>query len=393
MTFNFRTACVVFFTLFVLLLASCAESEKITDSEDTTESVEKETNAPSKTTSETSEASTDNEVGKIYSPGEQPLPPMTDEEQAAADSGGATKTEATPTSQTKSLVTTTTTQQQQSPTQPSQSSGDQNIYYHEIYLATSDNLESWDLSDEAIAEHASMPDILQLQQDIGDFEAGTLLLTFVDASDMATSSGTENIGLQYSTDHGNTWSERIIITIEGTEDEIPVDPSLVQLDDGTLLLYYFDFSEGMSFSTSDSFSMYVASSSDGKTFTQEQAAFTYNEYMTDPEVVYFDSTWYMYFVTPGSGDIAVASSDDGLTFDYLRDTGIHGVPGTLVVDTELQLYGCAVGTASGITRSTSSDGLSFSDAEVILTGPGQCAPDLVGLDDGTYFMAVNVQKI
>ncbi len=262
------------------------------------------------------------------------------------------------------------------PVEPS-GGGGAGPYYHEIFFATSTDGETWDVESESFVQHASVPDLILLDQDVGDFEAGTLLSYFVDASNMPAG-GNEMIGLVYSTDNGETWSEQEVITIVGSESQTPVDPSIVQLENGNLRLYYFDL--GTVRSGEGEFAMYAAISDDGRTFTVEQAVFTSTTLMTDPEVILFDNTWFMYFVM---GTIAVATSSDGLNFIYIDDTELQGIPGAVVVDDGSYLYGCS----GGVTRATSSDGLTFETEEVVVT-EDLCDPAPVLLDDRSFAMLV-----
>ncbi len=250
-------------------------------------------------------------------------------------------------------------------------------YYHELFVATSTDGETWSVKDESFVQHASVPDLVLLDQDVGDFNAGTLLTYFVDASDMPAG-GQEEIGLMYSTDNGETWSEKEVITIVGSEGQTPVDPSIVQLEDGSLRLYYFDLSTTRS--SSGEFVMYAAYSNDGKTFSVEQAVFTSTTLMTDPEVILFNDAWFMYF---WMGTIVVATASDGLNFAYVDDTGLVGIPGAAVVNDEVYLYGCS----GSVIRATSSDGITFSTEEKVIE-MSLCDPAPVFLDDGSFVMIV-----
>lgn len=262
---------------------------------------------------------------------------------------------------------------------------DQALGEHKTYFATSEDGDSWEVQEEAIAEQASVPDLILLEQDIGEFEADTLLMYYVDTSTADDEAGSENIALMYSTDKGETWSEKEFIAVEGAEDHVVVDPSLVQLEDGTLRLYYFDFSQGKDIASGEdiSYTQYAAESSDGKTFTLKQAVLETDFGLTDPEVIFFKDQWFMYMATLEDFAASVAVSDDGLNFEYVENTGIKAVPGAFVAGDQVYLLGCDL----GITRSVSDDGISFSDTEVIISRPG-CDPSMVQFDDGSYAMTL-----
>ena len=112
-------------------------------------------------------------------------------------------------------------------------------YWHDIRFITSKE-ENWNDGINVIFEHGSVPDAIVLNKDVGDFKAGTLMTIFVYFE--KEESEIEEIGMLYSEDNGKTWSDIIILTIDGAEGHVPVDPSIIQLEDGSLVLYYFDFS-------------------------------------------------------------------------------------------------------------------------------------------------------
>ncbi|PIN78640.1 hypothetical protein COV16_05690, partial [Candidatus Woesearchaeota archaeon CG10_big_fil_rev_8_21_14_0_10_34_8] len=156
---------------------------------------------------------------------------------------------------------------------------DSGPYGHYISFTTSNDQKTWDIEKTAIQEHASVPDAIILEHNIGNFRAGTIMAVFVDASvmisqDEKSSKGQEKIGMMYSEDKGKTWSEIQIINIEGSEGHVPVDPSIVQLDDGTLLLYYFDFNAMISKADYDQYKIYVAESQDGLAYNAIELAYS-----------------------------------------------------------------------------------------------------------------------
>ncbi len=262
-----------------------------------------------------------------------------------------------------------------------QESGIQN---HALFIAFSDDGDTWDVNEETIAEEASVGNLMALTQDAGEYEAGDLLAYFVDASEMAKI-GEERIGLISSTDNGKTWSERQKIVINDLPDTIlTVDPTAVQLDDGSIRIFFFDFSQvgGVAQEDWDEDQDHVilsAISTDGETFDFEGESFR-RVNVTDPEVVKFGDMWFMYLAAMAEDGIAIATSVDGQSFE---DTGIvinmEGIPGSLVVDDEVQIFGCS---RTGITRASSTDGTTFSEEEIALQVPA-CDPDPAILADGS----------
>jgi hypothetical protein len=256
--------------------------------------------------------------------------------------------------------------------------GDTGPYFDNVSRATSEDGVTWTVDEDPLLEHASVPDLIYLNSTVGDFAAGTAISYFVDASDFSVG---EQIGMIYSTDDGETWSEQEVITIVGSEGQTPVDPSIVQLENGSLRLYYFDLSTVRS--RSGEYSIYAASSEDGKTFTVEQVVFKNATLITDPEVIFFNEIWIMYMpMHDADGNIIIATSTDGLDFEYVENTDKAGVPrGAVVVENEVYLYGCD----DGITLATSSDGFTFGAETVVIEGE-YCDAGPARLSDGSFLM-------
>lgn len=231
-------------------------------------------------------------------------------------------------------------------------------YLHSIYFASSSNGTSWTLDSQPLAEHASVPEIIELSQDLGDYEAGTLLSYFVDAENMTSGPGGEEIGILSSSDSGQTWSARKNAVFPGLDkDMTPVDPSVIQLDDSRLRLYFFDITGSMTGSGDSggkpaSSVFYSAVSSDGVNFDFEGQVFSASG-ATDPDVVYFNDKWLMYYA--GREGARVATSADGLTFSDIGSLNTPGVPNAMVVGTRVYVYNCY----QGVSYATSTNGTSF----------------------------------
>jgi len=222
-------------------------------------------------------------------------------------------------------------------------------YFDSIYFGSESN-NVWMTDSEIInigfiEEHASVPDLIMLTQDIGNYKNGDLMTYFVDAS-----SGIEEIGIKSSSDLGVSWSKKKNADISKIEDMRPVDPSIVQLEDGSLRLYFYDFKNNLN---QDLSNIYSAKSYDGINFELEQKVFSYN-HITDPEVIYFNGKWFMYLAN--NGNVLLAVSEDGLNFEVYQDVVIDcSIPGAFV-DNGVYLY---CNNYAGVNEFFSSDGYNF----------------------------------
>lgn len=265
---------------------------------------------------------------------------------------------------------------------------------HTTYFATSEDGIDWTLREDPIAHYASVPELVIALGELGPFPAGTLLTYFVDGTQ---DHGREDVelGLIYSLDGGETWSDRVYTTMEGMPDDtIAVDPSLVVLDDGRVRLYYFDFAAdpNMGGPVPDDapeftgFQFHSAISENGIDFTYEGLVYTTDALATDPDVVEFNDEWYLYFMSQAAVSMMVARSDDPVEFSTAEKVNNNGIPGLVVVGEEMWLFSCG---AEGITRLTSEDGITFQevDSSVLTVSNGvHCDPSPIQLEDGTYAM-------
>jgi len=267
--------------------------------------------------------------------------------------------------------------------------GNQGPYFHSLYFGTAADLDHWTLGETPIIEHASVPDLILLNKPVGSLSAGTLVTYFVDAH---SGGGEEQVGMLSSSDNGAHWSDLADITVEGKPSGMkPVDPSIVQLDDGRLRLYFYDIS-GAAAGIIGPHSIYSAVSNDGINFVFEGEVFTSNASMTDPEVVYFNNTWLMYYAV--GQNVSLAVSDDGLSFtDRGRINNVISIPGAIITDGQLNIFGCS----NPVSYAVSSDGETFGSRHET-TGIGEvgtvdfyCGPAPVLLEDGTFVMIIKWQ--
>ena len=255
---------------------------------------------------------------------------------------------------------------------------------HTVYLASSADGKAWKKGS-LVQRQASVPDLIQLSQDIGKYKKGDLLVYFVDFSTLTKNAGSEQLGLISSSDGGKTWSKKVNIKISNQPNKgAAVDPSLVQLSDGRLRLYFFgsEVTQGDPAKVEGEHKVYSAVSINGINFKTETGARFAAERLTDPEVIFYKGSWYMYWSNGQNTKLAISS--DGLPFTEKEISGgdVGGVPGALATsEGGVRLFGCKRG---GIATAVSTDGTNFKpEQEGILNG---CDPAPIRLGDGTYLM-------
>lgn len=231
---------------------------------------------------------------------------------------------------------------------------------HNTYVTSGKVSSGFVPSAEPIFTGASVPEVVQLTQTSTVGNEGDLLLYFVDASTL-TSPGAEQIGFARSTDQGKTWSEKTTITVLGKENAGPVvDPSLVQLSDGSVRMYFYGATKISDPATDTSQHLvYSAVSTDGTTFTVEDGVRFSAQKLTDPEVVEIDKDYWVMYYSLGQ-TTGIATSGDGLEwFDSKQSWSGGGVPGAYVDAAGLvHLYGC---TLNGLVTASSTDATTFTE--------------------------------
>src|SRR3990167_6131901 len=202
---------------------------------------------------------------------------------------------------------------------------------HTAYLASSTDGKTWKKGI-LVQKQASVPDLIQLSGGVGVFKKGDLLVYFVDFSTLTPSSGSEQLGLVSSSDTGKTWNKKVSVKISNKPNKgAAVDPSVVQLPDGRLRLYFFgsEVTQGDPAKAGGDHKVYSAVSADGINFQIEEGTRFAAKNLTDPEVIFYKGDWYMYWSSGQNTKLAVSS--DGLTFTEKEITGgeVGGVPGAL----------------------------------------------------------------
>ncbi len=266
--------------------------------------------------------------------------------------------------------------------------------FDNVYFVVSSNGKNWQPGN-FVAKEASVPDIIQLEKDSGNFKRSDLLIYFVDFSNF-NFPVMENLGLVVSQDNGKTWDNKTIVNLANKPNKgAAVDPSVVQLDDGRLRLYFFgsETTEGDPALVSGPHKVYSAISSDGINFTAETGARFQDNNLTDPEVIRYGNQWFMYYSVGTATKLAV--SGDGLNFSAqtITDGDIGGVPGAVVFDGSIRLFACG----KGITTATASDGINFTkEQDDIFDGKIQgivCDPSVIKMDNGEYSMVYKTRII
>ena len=277
----------------------------------------------------------------------------------------------------------------QSPTPPGQSPQQNATFdaispnFDNVNFTVSADGKNWQPGN-LIAKSASVPDIIQLKKDSGNFKKDDLLIYFANFSNFGQPK-LEALGLIVSHDNGKTWSNRTAINLDKGA---AVDPSIVQLDDGRLRLYFFgpETIAGDPALAPGPHKVYSAISSDGINFTAETGVRFQDNNLTDPEVIRYGNQWFMYYSVGSATKLAVGS--DGLNFSAHMITGgnIGGVPGAVVFDGGVRLFACG----KGLTTTTASDGINFTKEQADIFG-GKirglvCDPAVIKMANGGYSM-------
>ncbi|MDG1949533.1 MAG: sialidase family protein [bacterium] len=246
-------------------------------------------------------------------------------------------------------------------------------YWQNLVVSTSNDSEAWGDS-VTIVEHASGPDALVLHSDIGDYGHDDVLLVMTYFPENLVGAG--ELSMMRSSDNAASWSEPVELTLEGAGEQIPVDPSIYQLEDGRLLLLYQDLRE--SNDQHETHTFYIALSSDGSLFTYEGDIFSTTDFAIHPDLIEYEGEWHLFYAIDSEGEgIYMATSDVYTTFSDAQSVGVGGIPGTVIVDGELVLYGCDL---DGMPVATYQGGILFEETAKLRIGG--CAPSPVLMSNG-----------
>lgn len=249
----------------------------------------------------------------------------------------------------------------------------------EIHMATSSDGLTFDEKG-LILERAGVPNLLKLQNN-------DLILTYQYFSD-SSEAMFGIIAYSVSKDNGTTWSEPKAINFENLPDpldsaKVPMDPTLVQLKDGRLRLYFTYHAKGnqraalYSTTTADANidSTFVANKTPALILSPEAT-------LLDPAVTFFDGAWHHYTCQADSDNNYHSISTDGLTFTLQDDISLpmDFLGQVIPFKDGLRFYG----TGNGVTSAFSSDGFIWEiDGVNIVEGAD---PAVQQLNDGSFVM-------
>jgi len=167
----------------------------------------------------------------------------------------------------------------------------------------------------------------------------------------------------------------------------PVDPTIVELEDGRLRLYYTYHSSEDEFARMSSS---VAESIDDDFVYEDGVRLSVDGiHLLDPAVIYFDGTWHHFAQQNGRAKDGYFNyhsvSEDGLEFtredDILLNTQMLGNP--ILANDGIRFYGSSDGK---VLSAFSTDGYTWEmDKEARIEGGGD--PAVVKLPDGNFLMA------
>jgi hypothetical protein len=201
----------------------------------------------------------------------------------------------------------------------------------EVYGAVSTDGVTFEELPGPFFERASVPEVVELARPGAAGPAGLLLLYFVDFSGERLEPSSEGVSVASSTD-GRVWTAKEPVRVLGKRHRgAAVDPSVVQLADGRLRMYFFgsEATRGDPAAVPGDHVIYSALSEDGLTFTVESGVRFQATGITDPDVLRVGEEWWM--VLSRGQETLLARSEDGLTFTEdprLRLT-LGGVPGAV----------------------------------------------------------------
>jgi hypothetical protein len=180
---------------------------------------------------------------------------------------------------------------------------------HAVYGATSKDGVIFTDFPEPFFKEASVPDVVEITVNGSKVAPkGTLVLYFLDFSRMRRGDASDAV-MVTSTD-GRSWSPKTRLVFRGLDHpEIVADPSVVELPDGKLRLYFFyPGAPGTPITGPNEF--WSAISEDGVNFQVEPGVRLRGPGATDPEVVKAGDEWLMIYAMPGGPHLA--RSRDGL---------------------------------------------------------------------------------
>lgn len=247
-----------------------------------------------------------------------------------------------------------------------------------IQMATSTDGLNFQKGD-VLFEQSGVPNLLRLND-------GTLILTY-----QYFSSESEDlfdvIAYSVSNDEGETWSDTKPMTLVGLPMGLdsrkhPMDPTLVQLSDGRLRLYFTYHAQG-----NKTAALYAATAPDDQidsTFQVETTpALMTSSNLLDPAVVYFDGVWHHYTWQDSGDDNYHSTSTDGASFTLQDNINLpmDFLGQVITTDAGLRFYGTGKG---GVVSAVSTNGSDWTmESGQRIQGAD---PAVQRLADGSYLM-------
>lgn len=250
---------------------------------------------------------------------------------------------------------------------------------HQIHFATSKDGVNWEIESNPIMKEASVPDIIVLSGRGKAGAEGTFWVYTVDARRQKPYH--EGLSRLVSKDGGKSWSEPEAVKVEGLNesDAVPVDPSVVQLEDGNLRLYFLAMKRNPGGSNNR---FYSAISEDGVNFKVEDGVRFEAQQITDPEVIFANGEWLM-FISHGQ-ESWLARSKDGLSFtkDEKVKFSNGGVPGAMALaDGRVRVFVCGRGGILSVIFNPKTDEVT---EESGVRADRAADPSIYRRSDGTY---------
>lgn len=188
----------------------------------------------------------------------------------------------------------------------------------DIFLATSADAAQFAIAPDPLFRKGSSPELIRLARSAGAYETGAFLLYFVDFSTWSGRPHTERLAMASSAD-GATWSEKTALRFDDAfQGGRATDPSLVQLDDGRLRLYFM--TPGRTRGTRE---IRSATSRDGVNFAMDSGVRISGPGNVD--VYRAAETWYMFLGDEVENVTVLAVSEDGLAWTWAPEFRIPGI--------------------------------------------------------------------
>src|SRR3989338_3809048 len=190
------------------------------------------------------------------------------------------------------------------PTGKAEGVDDGNPQNSRMLFATSEDGLTWTKTNQLIADQANVPSVTM------DSEGRIFVYQVTWAEGLEDSAV-----VAISEDKGETWVfKKVIVDGIGENMKSATDPCIVQLEDGTVRLYFTSEIQGVGYPE-----VFSATSNDGINFVLEEGSrFSTSkagDRLIDPTVLKIGETWHLYTLYLGGSEGNFhATSEDGLTF-------------------------------------------------------------------------------